>query len=1793
MITVFVSYAPPDEDLAAEVADELRREGLDEPFVLRAFAPTAWSAALRAAAVECRAVIALITEDWLMSAAGGFDDLLAAARLGKRIVALVMADAASLDPAARARLGAVRAEGWVVAETPERSPLREAGVRAAVVDALRAAGGASAVGLDPSSFAVDQTRRPSPFLGLAAFDDADADAAIFFGRGREIAEVLETLRAHRAERRHPPLGIVGDAGVGKTSLLHAGVMPRLRREAPAWLVVRPMRVEDDPLFAMADALCSTLADFGAAGDARRLQDALMSLWSTGRTPDGQMTDVGRTTLGSRLHAEGERLRAAAGRPGATLLIGIDGAERLFDGDDGTRAALAYLGAASLLDGVQLVFTARYDAVEALAAAPDFDGVAIEPYPLRPLPAFRFDEVIAGPAARYGTMVPPSLIDDFMMEASASDELPLLAWGLRRLWSDGVLGRQESPPVDGWLAERVETVADAALGGASNDALGARTFVPALLRLDGTQSSIGPHGDVPVTAHEARWAEFPAEGQAVLERFLEVGLVRRHGETVAVAHRSLFRRWSRLQRWLGPERERLQARQALTTAADAWDQGGRRDGDLGHTGDRLEAMLASTKDETLRHFEMDYLRACEVRDRAVKARRWQQRIAAAGVAAIAVVAIWAVFATFGLRGGEPPRSPPGPGSVIAFEPTVLTTTEEAMLEPGDTFTECKTGCPTMVVVPAGTFLMGDERAASEVALPRHPVTIARPFAVAQTEVTVREWSLLCRTEPACSGSDYTILQHELDPHKPYASASWMAAKWYIRRLSTLTGRRYRLLSEAEWEYVARATSTTAYAWGDDIGQGRAHCAECGVPLEPHFYEADDGTYANDGAPVASYAPNLFGLYDTHGNQWEIVEDCWHPSYVGAPGDGSSWLEDTDGDCSLAVIRGGSVTGTADRVRSAIRDFIRRDIPAPAIGFRVARDLGPSPPRVRGGAHPLAVREEAKLLPGDTFTECEDCPSMIVVPAGRFVMGDEREEDLHAMPRHAVSIPRRFAVSRTEVTVRQALTACRTFPECIEAVTEIGDTGHPLEPSVGLGNNVEGYAMWLSWKTGKRYRLLSEAEWEYVARATSTTAYSWGDDIGDGRAHCRGCGDAFNPGVRANRKCSTEGAFVGSFAPNAFGVFDMHGNVWERVKDCWHASYEGAPDDGAAWMGADGGDCSRAVLRGGGVLGPADQLRSSVRRRASRSDCEPLAGFRVARDLEPGPARPRPVPELVPKPLSAKDQRGLLPGDTFTECQVGCPYMVVVPSGSFLMGDEREQEQAALPRRRVTVERPFAVGRTEVTSGQWDLYCRTTGACRPTPAPDRRVPRSGVSRETARGYVTWLAQATGRPYRLLSEAEWEYVARAGSETAYAWGDEFREGRAVCEECGMPTGVDAISNGDDRGVALVGTFAANDFGVFDTHGNLWELVDDCWHDSYVGAPTDGTSWRAADGGQCDRTVIRGGSRSARPERLRSASRAYIEAGATADSVGFRVARDLVVTPVESRPQGGCAPRTEAEVQATEFAPFVLSAKEESRLLPGDVFRECKLDCPSMVVVPAGAFVMGDEQDEDDGTRPRHRVVFDRPFAVGRTEVTVAHVDLHTRAGACGGPRPPVDVRKPANFVSWDGAQTYVQWLSRMTGRRYRLLSESEWEYVARAGSQTRYAWGDSIGVSRAHCQTCGGAFDSHAIDEGGYSHFGAPAGWFAPNAFGIFDVHGNVWELVQDCWHSSYAGAPSDGSAWMAEDHGACSRVVLRGGGMFGSPERIRAIVRDRVERTVNRPDIGFRVARDLSTRALGESARPEPE
>jgi formylglycine-generating enzyme required for sulfatase activity len=606
---------------------------------------------------------------------------------------------------------------------------------------------------------------------------------------------------------------------------------------------------------------------------------------------------------------------------------------------------------------------------------------------------------------------------------------------------------------------------------------------------------------------------------------------------------------------------------------------------------------------------------------------------------------------------------------------------------------------------------------------------------------------------------------------------------------------------------------------------------------------------------------------------------------------------------------------------------------------------------------------------------------------------------------------------------------------------------------------------------------------------------------------------------------------------------------------------------------------------------------------------------------------------PAPLvqSAPAQPVPRAGQTIKDC-ADCPEMVVLPAGSFEMGSYDDADSR--PVHRVNIA-GFLLGKTEVTQGQWRAVMGSNPSSFSSCGDDCPVER--VSWDDAKHFAQRLSQKTGNQYRLPSEAEWEYAARAGSSTKWSFGD-------VEYQIGDYAWFGANSQYKTQRVEQK---RPNAFGLFDMHGNVWEWVEDCWHGSYSGAPTDGSAWTTGCNGKG--RVLRGGSWVNAPAGLLSAGRFKYAPDYGGGSFGLRLARtpdaaselankaeqerraaeeaqkaaehQRLVMVAQANEQVHLAElvdreRTarEAAVQeqaraATAPAQRPAAARLAELPQPGQIIKDC-VGCPEMVLIPAGSFTMGSSAAEQSlansggvpanltgRENPQHRVNI-RSFAAGRYAISKGEFATFVRAkgyqteaergGGClawNGKEWKKDAaynwrnvgfaqadNHPVVCVSWNDAQAYIAWLNQSSGQTYRLLSEAEREYAARGGTQTAFWWGDSINTAQGNYEGTGPSYNGSP--KGKHRQATVPVNSFSPNPFGLYNVHGNVWEWVEDCWSENYSGAPTDGSAWTTGD---CRYRVLRGGSWNYYPTVLRSAFRNRLTPDNSGNYFGLRLAR----------------
>ena len=725
---------------------------------------------------------------------------------------------------------------------------------------------------------------------------------------------------------------------------------------------------------------------------------------------------------------------------------------------------------------------------------------------------------------------------------------------------------------------------------------------------------------------------------------------------------------------------------------------------------------------------------------------------------------------------------------------------------------------MVFIPAGKFMMGYQGA-------DHEVTLSKPFYMGKYEVTQEHWEAVMGNNPSSRTKGAKL---------PVTNVSWEDCQDFIGKLNAQTNGDYRLPTEAEWEYACRAGTTTAYSFGDGI-----------TPKDANY------KYSNIGKSVAvgRYKPNGFGLYDMHGNVWEWCED-WMADYAaGAVTDPKGGAADG----TIRVLRGGSFLSYDSKVRSSLRNYDTPVLRGNLVGFRLARTADikaavvPPVPKpdpavavmpatgnllVSPFSEPKA-KEVQKSVAKSLQKEVEEKDDlgkginleMVLIPAGKFMMGSPVSETGRANneTQHEVTLTKPFYMGKYEVTQEQW--------EAVLGNNPSESKGAKLPVTVSWAECQE-FIKKMNANTNGGYRLPTEAEWEYACRAGTSTAYSFGGRITPKDANFGG--SKFSQTVA-----------VGSYSQNVFGLYDMHGNVWEWCED-WHAEYPtGAVTDPKGPLIGNG-----RVYRGGSFL---DQNGESVARSSLRNYRSPTfrnrnLGFRLAMTADVkaavAPAIPNPKPaEIMPatgdllvtpfNEAKAKEEQKSAAKSLQKEVEEKADLgkgikldLVLIPAGKFLRGLPLELKQG------VTISKPFYIGKYEVAQDQWEGVMGNNPSIR----KGANLPVTDVSWEDCQDFIKKLNAKTSGGYRLPTEAEWEYACRAGTMTAYSYGDSLSKSDA---------------NYDSSKTNSVGSYKSNAFGLYDMHGNVWEWCEDWYADYPAGVVTDPKG--PATG---DNRVLRGGS-------------------------------------------------------------------------------------------------------------------------------------------------------------------------------------------------------------------------------------------------------------------------------------------------------------------------------------------------
>jgi formylglycine-generating enzyme required for sulfatase activity len=923
----FLSYHSPDQALAERLRDAIERK---DPASRIFFAPAhlrtggLWTAQLAHQIADATAFVLLVGEKgigpWQVLE---YDEALDRwAKSPAEFPLIVVLLAGQTAPG----LPFLRRLHWVVTPDP-----------ASEKDVARLFDAASGGGTNPGEL----WRYTSPYRGLEAMTERDSD--YFFGRSRETTQVLKEL----AGSDGLPV-LIGNSGVGKSSVAQAGVLASLKRET--WPEIAGGLNNWPPALRNSRRWCFLTLRPGTE-PVRSLVEAFLETWQLDRTstewPERRAEWV-EALLSRRLGLrdlldQTNRRYEELQRPGApAYFVYVDQGEELY-----VRAKERQRGRFS-----ELLADAHGDPRlrTLMSLRADFFGELQKDEPLHkvyrqievpPLRRAELGQVVSEPAkllsARFESEDLVEIIATHAAEDSVKDvgALPLLSYTLEDMWTQ-MVGRG-----DGTLRLPMQSFE---LGGVlvdrANTFLAAHPGSEAALRRILTLRCAAVHKDSEPTRRRAAREEFSEEEWRLVSELADnpnrllVTTTTDSGETCAeVAHEAIFRRWDKLREWIATEREFLIWRTGLEAARGCWqDTPDALKADallMGAALSQAQSWVAKRADG-LPARDRDFVALSIARDRKARAR-------ARSIQALIYVLLVGVIG--GLVGWINQESmseqwrwwrTERPFMMAHIRPYALEPAAEQALKPKDLFRECsveqeKDYCPQMVVLPAGSFIMGSpatEPGHQPSEEPQHKVTIARPFAASKFQLTFEEWDT-CVAYGDCpkgiSDSGWGRGQ------EPVINVTWDDAQRYVSWLSKTTGRPYRLLTEAEYEYAARAGSAAAYPWGDDVGQNNANCKGCGSRW--------DNTKT---APVGSFAANSFGLYDMVGNVWEWVEDCVNENYEGAPRNASAWTE--GGECKNRIVRGGSWNNTPVNLRSAVRNGppssgFRDNL----LGFRIARTL----------------------------------------------------------------------------------------------------------------------------------------------------------------------------------------------------------------------------------------------------------------------------------------------------------------------------------------------------------------------------------------------------------------------------------------------------------------------------------------------------------------------------------------------------------------------------------------------------------------------------------------------------------------------------------------------------------------------------------------------------------------------------------------------------------------------------------------------------------------------------------------
>jgi formylglycine-generating enzyme required for sulfatase activity/energy-coupling factor transporter ATP-binding protein EcfA2 len=754
-----------------------------------------------------------------------------------------------------------------------------------------------------------------PYRGLLYF--REEDAPFFFGREAAIAQLTSAVQQHSL------VAVVGASGSGKSSVVRAGLVPALRKNHDRVWEIATLVPTDRPLHALAAVLMPLLEpDMSEVTRLREMNQLAQDLLGR-KTPFRDIVD-----------------RVLAKQPGTDrLLLIADQWEELFTlckDDAARRCFIDNILEATATTKLCVVLTLRGDffgrAVTGYRALSDrLQGALVN---LGPMTRAELEQAIMSPARGVALSFADGLVTRILDDVGDEPgHLPLLEFVLKRLWEDrhGPELSHQAYDAMGGLQGAVAKKAEEVFGNLTPQEQDSvkRIFLHVV-----RAGETGEDTRRRATRSEIGSASMEVVKKLADERLLVTSRVGAEEETVEVSHEALIRQWQRVQGWLNEDREFLLWRDRLRVRVSERQHNPHDEGTLLHGAPLVEAeRWLSHKGVLLTDKEQDYIRdSAAAYERAVQAERQRVEHELAQANRLAEEAAKReeaerARAEAADRARRRQRLFSLALLILLLVGSIVTWLWQKgynLNQAGQKVMSVFVGIqvlPEMVPVPGGTFQMGDVEKLGELwRNPMHPVTI-KPFAMGKYEVTFDEYDAFAIT----TGRRLPQDQGWGRERRPAINVSWEDAKAYAQWLSQKTGTRYRLPSEAEWEYAARSGAKQEAWAGTSKNSDLDH------------YAVSFQNSGNRTAEVGTKQANAFGLHDLSGNVWEWVEDCSHGTYARAPSDGSGWLEADGGDCNQRVIRGGSWSGTPGGLRASGRNGGPAGDRGSSLGFRLVQDI----------------------------------------------------------------------------------------------------------------------------------------------------------------------------------------------------------------------------------------------------------------------------------------------------------------------------------------------------------------------------------------------------------------------------------------------------------------------------------------------------------------------------------------------------------------------------------------------------------------------------------------------------------------------------------------------------------------------------------------------------------------------------------------------------------------------------------------------------------------------------------------